>query len=195
MKENDLTKFFVTFSGQIEYVTFSGGVFDDYLCIHYEFVWGPDWAPISGLSMGSSQMSSIGTDPEKAVFNMPIDMVFSSTNIYGWPQLVVTVKAHNRITGESLRGYALALMPSSTGLREITAPILRPRASTTIGEWVAWLTGKYPELVEPKLLAHGKDNYLLRTESEGTITLNVTMMSKNLRKLGYDNQPPSYRNM
>lgn len=83
MKENDVTKFLVSFTGQIEYVTFPGGVFDDRLYIHYEIVWGPDWQPVSGLPSGTSQMARSGHDPEKVVFNMPVEMVFGSTNVSG----------------------------------------------------------------------------------------------------------------
>lgn len=83
MKETEITKFLVSFSGQIEFVTFPAGVFDDSLYICYDIVWGLDWDPISGLSSGTTQMARCGSDPEKVVFNMPFEMVFSSTNISG----------------------------------------------------------------------------------------------------------------
>lgn len=83
MKESEITKFLVSFNGQIEYVSFPGGVFDDQLYIQYETVWGPDWNPISGLTAGTSQMACSGVDPERVVFNLPLEMVFSSTNVSG----------------------------------------------------------------------------------------------------------------
>lgn len=83
MKESEVTKFLVSFTGQIEYVTFPAGVFDDQLYLQYEIVWGPDWEPVSGLTSGTSQMARSGKDPERVVFNMPLDMVFSSTNVSG----------------------------------------------------------------------------------------------------------------
>ncbi|KAL4719675.1 hypothetical protein ACJJTC_002996 [Scirpophaga incertulas] len=190
MTENDITKFLVTFSGQIEHVLFPAGVFDDQLYIHYEIVWGPDWSPVSGLTTGRSQMACSGTDPERVVFNMPIDLLFSSTNVYGWPQIVVTVRAHNAFGGDSLRGYGLFLLPSSPGMRTETAPLLRPRPATLLGEWFTWITGKSPELVDPKMLASGKENHLLRSESYGCVTAVLSMVAKDMRKLGYDNQPP-----
>ncbi|KOB70528.1 B9 domain-containing protein 1-like protein, partial [Operophtera brumata] len=71
MREGELTKFLISFSGQIEYVTFPSGVFDEFLYFQYDFVWGPDWEPVSGLSSGTSQMARAGNDPEKVFFNMP----------------------------------------------------------------------------------------------------------------------------
>ncbi|KAI8435615.1 hypothetical protein MSG28_003886 [Choristoneura fumiferana] len=115
MKEIELTQFLVSFTGQIENVVFPAGVFDELLYIQYETVWGPDWSPVSGLTSGTSQMARSGNDPEKVVFNMPLEMVFSSTNVSG----------------------------------------------------------------------------LLRTESYGTVEVKISMMSKDLRRLGYDNQPPA----
>ncbi|XP_026333059.1 B9 domain-containing protein 1 [Hyposmocoma kahamanoa] len=193
MNESEITKFLVSFSGQIEYIIFPAGVFDDNLYIQYDTVWGADWEPVSGLTFGTSQMAQSGKDPERVVFNMPLEMVFSSTNVSGWPQIIVTVRAQNSLSGDSLRGYGLALLPPTTGPRRITASLVRPQAATLLGEWLAWVTGRYPELVDPKMLANGKENYLLRTESYGSITLSLTMVSKDLRKLGYDNLPPPYR--
>ncbi|PZC86209.1 hypothetical protein B5X24_HaOG211370 [Helicoverpa armigera] len=190
MKDSDITKFLVSFTGQIEYVTFPGGVFDDQLYVQFETVWGPDWEPVSGLISGTSQMARSGVDPERVVLNLPLDMVFSSTNVSGWPQLIVTVRAQNTISGDALRGYSLFLMPPTTGLSLTSAPLVRPQAATLLGDWLAWMTGRYPELADPKMLASGKDNYLLRTESYGTVTVSLSMVSKDLRKLGYDNQPP-----
>lgn len=83
MKESEITKFLVSFSGQIEYVIFPAGVFDDNLYIQYDTVWGADWEPLSGLTFGTSQMSQSGKNPERVVFNMPLEMVFSSTNVSG----------------------------------------------------------------------------------------------------------------
>lgn len=83
MKDNDITKFLVSFSGQIECVTFPAGVFDDFLYIQYDVVWGPDWEPVSGLCSGTTQMGRSGNDRERVTFNMPVEMVFSGTNVSG----------------------------------------------------------------------------------------------------------------
>ncbi|KAM3964542.1 B9 domain-containing protein 1 [Aphomia sociella] len=195
MSGTDITKFLVAFSGQIEYVTFPAGVFDEQVYIQYEMVWGPDWEPISGLTSGTSQSARSGIDPEKIVFNMPLEVVFGSTNIFGWPQLIVTVRAQNTLSGDSLRGYALTLLPPTSGSRVTTVPLVRPQAATVFGEWLAWFTGRHPELADPKMLANGKENYLLRTTSYGAVTVSLSMVSKDLRKLGYDNQPQVSRSI
>ncbi|XP_050346567.1 B9 domain-containing protein 1 [Nymphalis io] len=190
MRESEVTKFLVSFNGHIEYVIFPAGVFDEQLYIQYEVVWGLDWDPISGLFTGTSQMARSGRDPEKVIFNMPVEMVLGSTNVFGWPQLVVTVRAKNFFSGDTLCGYALFLLPPVAGTHEITSPLVKPRSATMLGEWLTWLTGRQPELADPRMLATGKENYLLRTESYGHVRLKMTMVSKDLRKLGYDNMAP-----
>ncbi|XP_023941224.1 B9 domain-containing protein 1 [Bicyclus anynana] len=195
MRETEVTKFLVSFSGHIEHVRFPAGVFDDQLYLQYDIVWGEDWSPISGLSSGTSQMATSGHDPERVIFNMPIEMVFGSTNVFGWPQLVVTVRAKNSLCGDSLRGYAVLLLPPTAGSQRLSAQLVRPRPATLLGEWLAWLTGRGPELADPKMLADGKDNYLLSTESYGSVSLQVTMVSKDFRKLGYDNQPAVWKSL
>lgn len=100
MKEN-ITRFLVSFSGQIEYVRFPAGVFDDQIYLHYDIIWGPDWNPISGLSTGTSQMASAGSDPERVVFNLPIEMVYGSTNVFGC-KLILVIYLHYVISKFSL---------------------------------------------------------------------------------------------
>lgn len=83
MRENEVTKFLVSFGGHIEYVRFPAGVFDEQLYLHYDVIWGPDWDPVSGLNSGVSQMAKSGVDPEKVIFNLPVEMAFGSTNVFG----------------------------------------------------------------------------------------------------------------
>lgn len=83
MREAELTKFLVSISGQIEYVRFPAGVFDEGICVQYEVVWGPDWSLETGLASGVSQIAHAGSDPERVVLNMPLELLFSSTNVSG----------------------------------------------------------------------------------------------------------------
>ncbi|GBP39865.1 B9 domain-containing protein 1 [Eumeta japonica] len=163
MDNSETTKFLVSISGQVEYVYSAGGIFDEELSIQYETVWGPDWEVISGLTEATSQMARPGRDAEKVVFNLPIELVFSSTNISGWPQLVFTMKGINYWGLCSVQGYALMLIPTTVGPRRLSIPFFRLKAPTVLGEWVSWFTGRTPELADPKMWAIGKDNYYFNT--------------------------------
>lgn len=94
MKESEFTKFLISFTGRLDYVVFPGGVFDEKFYIQYDFVWGPDWDPISGLNSGTSQIATSGRDPERVIFNLPFEMVFSSTNVFGCKCIVMPLQIY-----------------------------------------------------------------------------------------------------
>lgn len=83
MKSGDVTKFLISIAGQIEYVTFPAGVLDEEMYLQYDTVFGPDWEVVSGLTSATSQIARVGNDPERIVFNLPVEMLFNSTNISG----------------------------------------------------------------------------------------------------------------
>lgn len=75
------------------------------------------------------------------------------------------------------------MTPPTCGTRVIEAPLLKPRSATMLGEWFGWLTGRVPELVDPKMLANGKDNYCkffykTFTELQVLVRLSLSMRSK-----------------
>lgn len=69
------------------------------------------------------------------------------------------MRAKNFLSGDTLRGYALFLLPPTAGTHELSAPLIRPRSATMLGDWFAWITGRHPELVDARMLANGKENY------------------------------------
>lgn len=75
------------------------------------------------------------------------------------PQLVITVRGSNWRGSTHVCGYGVLLTPPTCGTRVIETPLLKPRLATLLGEWFGWITGRVPELVDPKMLASGKDNY------------------------------------
>lgn len=53
---------------------------------------GSDWQVVAGTEEGTTQLASVPAGrPAKVVWNFPVDLTFKSTNVYGWPQLVLAV--------------------------------------------------------------------------------------------------------
>lgn len=75
--------FFISITGQIDYAYYPVGFDGSYLFCRYDVVAGPDWELISGLSSGITQSGSPGKRIENIVFNMPIELMYKSTNPYG----------------------------------------------------------------------------------------------------------------
>lgn len=75
--------FYINVIGQIEYCYFPIGFDGTKLFCRYDVSAGTDWEIISGLTYGVTQCSSSGSKMEKIVFNMPIEIMYKTTNPFG----------------------------------------------------------------------------------------------------------------
>jgi hypothetical protein len=51
---------------------------------------------LAGMESGITQVASVpGGSDSAMVWNFPIDLTFKSTNVYGWPQLVIGVHGND----------------------------------------------------------------------------------------------------
>ncbi|XP_007498026.1 B9 domain-containing protein 1 isoform X2 [Monodelphis domestica] len=157
------TVFLLMVNGQVESALFPE--FDDLYC-KYCFVYGQDWAPTSGLEEGISQITSKSQDVQQTlIWNFPIDITFKSTNPYGWPQIVISVYGPDIFGNDVVRGYGAVHVPLIPG---------------------RWFMGRRPEYTDPKLVAHGEGRQVTRVRSQGFVTLLLNVVTKDMKKLGYD---------
>ncbi len=50
------------------------------------------WQVLAGMESGITQLASLpGGSDTSLVWNFPVDLTFKSTNVHGWPQLILTV--------------------------------------------------------------------------------------------------------
>lgn len=76
--------FYINIIGQIESCWFPIGFSGSKLFCRYDVSAGPDWKLVSGLSSGVSQCAcASSTRFEEIIFNMPIELMYKSTNPYG----------------------------------------------------------------------------------------------------------------
>ncbi|XP_013377710.1 PREDICTED: B9 domain-containing protein 1 isoform X3 [Chinchilla lanigera] len=162
--------FLLMVNGQVESAQFPE--YDDLYC-KYCFVYGQDWAPTAGLEEGISQITSKSQDVRRAlVWNFPIDVTFKSTNPYGWPQIVLSVYGPDVFGNDVVRGYGAVHVPFSPG---------------------RWFMGRRPEYTDPKVVAQGEGREVTRVCSQGFVTLLLSVVTKDMRKLGYDTGPADTR--
>jgi B9 domain-containing protein 1 len=88
----------------------------------FGFQHGADWTLLSGFEQGISQLSSpiqssnfTFKDVNPCVWNFPIDVAFKSTNVYGWPSLLVTVYGYDFLGRDVVRGYGSIKVPTVPG--------------------------------------------------------------------------------
>ena len=56
--------------------------------IRAQYVYGDDWQLTQGPEQLLTQIATQGSDG--AVFNMPLDAVFTTSNLYGAPRLIIS---------------------------------------------------------------------------------------------------------
>ncbi|KAH0808470.1 hypothetical protein GEV33_014323 [Tenebrio molitor] len=176
---NEDGTFLVSITGQIEYVDILAPSGTSWHC-KYEFVTGADWKIIGGLEAGLSQTSNVVVNGDKVVLNFPLEINFKSTNIYGWPQIVLSV-----YKGMQLEGYGRVHMPLRPGVHKLDVSLAKPVGSSLLG-YVGSFFGYQPELLQPKMLATTAGNHLIQTVSYGEVRISANVVMQGIRNLGYD---------
>ncbi|XP_028669621.1 B9 domain-containing protein 1 isoform X1 [Erpetoichthys calabaricus] len=176
--------FLLLVNGQIESANLPE--FDDLYC-KYCFVYGHDWSPVSGLEEGISQITSKSrVTQQDLVWNFPIDITFKSTNPFGWPQVVVSVYGPDVFGNDVVRGYGAVHIPITPGRHKRTIPLFVPESTSRLQKFTSWFLGRRPEFTDPKVVAQGEGREVTRVRSQGFLTLSFNIVTKDLKKLGYD---------
>ncbi|EEB13704.1 eppb9, putative [Pediculus humanus corporis] len=175
--------FLISINGQI----FSGcfPYLNDLYC-KYSFVCGSDWIVISGVEEGISQISKKGKDDEELfVWNLPLSIIFKSTNPFGWPQLVISAYGLDVFGNEVVRGYGVCHVPFSPGHCEKVVPMFVPESSSTLQKFTSWLTGRRPEFIDPRILTQGDARDVATVRSQGSTKVVFDVAIKGFQSFGY----------
>ena len=79
---------------------------------------GQDWSVLTGFEQGISQISKqsdFNFDSRPCVWNFPLDIAFKSTNVYGWPSLILSVYGFDFLGRDVIRGYGSLVIPTIPG--------------------------------------------------------------------------------
>ncbi|XP_043471924.1 B9 domain-containing protein 1 [Leptopilina heterotoma] len=178
-------EFFITVTGAIEFAEFYDA---DNLFCKYEYHYGPEWTVVGGVEEGLTQMSKCSNDARHlAVWNFPLNIAFKSTNPHGWPQLILSMYGLDLFGHDVTRGYGVCHVPLTAGRHDKKVPIYVVESSSVAQQFLAWLTGRRPELIDPSILAGGDGRELTRMKVQGSLAVSFNVMLKDFFKLGYDN--------
>lgn len=101
---------------------------------------------------------------------------------FAGPQIVFSFYGANWWRCETSRGYARIHVP--LGIREITAPLCVARCSNFWAAVVSWISGRNPELRDPKVLAATGKSTGLATQSYGDLIVQLQSVCRGGAKLG-----------
>ncbi|KAI9334511.1 B9 domain-containing protein 1 [Zopfochytrium polystomum] len=190
--------------GQLESALFPD---HDSLYCKFSFVYGPDWMVVSGLEDGLTQiakaptfatfsqsMYSTGTFSRTCVWNFPVDVVFKTTNPFGWPQMIVCVYGLDEFGRDVVRGYGSVRLPLQSGRHTLYVPTFVPIATSPLNGLLSWLTGRLPEFLDSRFVSHNKGREVTRVRSQGTIKIQLSVATKGMDAFGLQigpSTPPS----
>ncbi|XP_044289753.1 B9 domain-containing protein 1 isoform X3 [Varanus komodoensis] len=148
-----------------------------------------------GLEEGISQITSKNRNIQQdLVWNFPIDITFKSTNPFGWPQIVISVYGPDVFGNDVVRGYGAVHVPFTPGRHKRTIPMFVPESTSKLQKFTSWFTGRHPEFTDPKVIAQGEGREVTRVRSQGFVTVSFNVVTKDMKKLGYDVLPLSTPN-
>uniref|UniRef100_A0A7S2U488 B9 domain-containing protein 1 n=1 Tax=Lotharella oceanica TaxID=641309 RepID=A0A7S2U488_9EUKA len=175
--------FYVLTTGQIESCKIQGG---DDIYVRYCIVYGKEWKFMHGIESGTSQIARrpSGEDPV-FLWNHPLDFTLKSSNVYGWPRLVVSVIGHTAMGKEIIRGYGCTHLPTTSGRHTKYIPLYTPKSSSLCLQLTSWMMGTPPEFFEPTFVAQGIGREVTRVSSNGAVKVVLNISTKDMGKCGY----------
>ena len=73
----------------------------------------------------------------------------------------------------------------SPGKHQIRVPLFVPESTSKMQKFLAWIQGRRPEYVDPRVIAHGEGREVTRVRSQGFVNIKFNVVTKDIRKLGY----------
>ncbi|VDN42087.1 unnamed protein product [Gongylonema pulchrum] len=163
------SNFIVLLSGQIESAQFHS--FDNLYC-KYSYVYGADWEQVAGVREGLSAKCECGRTRSNIItIAMPFEATFTSTNPFGWPQIVLSCYGLDCFGNDIVCGYGATHIPTVPGRTIRRIAMFVPEASTPLQRFLGWITGKRAEFVDPRIVATG-------TGRQGNLHANISNASE-----------------
>ncbi|KAK7199632.1 b9 domain-containing protein 1 [Novymonas esmeraldas] len=137
-------------------------------------------------------------------FTAPFEFALTSTNPFGWPQLVITLHTVEGAgggssknadgsdtqllgSGESIIGYGRCFVPMQSGYHTKKVPMMQLESSTPKQQLISLLTREKPVLRDLSFLCSGDDQVMLRARPlDGYVRLNFSVMINGMESAGFE---------
>jgi|MDSY01.2.fsa_nt_gb hypothetical protein len=162
--------------------------------IRAQYVYGDDWQLTQGPEQLLTQIATQGSDG--AVFNMPLDAVFTTSNLYGAPRLIISVYSANGAltTRTTPLGHGSCLLPLFAGEHTRVCDCYRPLATKTgLKAWLASafspLTGDVPDFYDSRFVGQGSSRMVTRTEYTCSVRIKMSVHTSGMAAAGFSVGP------
>lgn len=154
------------------------------LACRWQLSFGDHWQAIEGATEGLTQLDSpqIGST---AFFSHPIDVHFITSGLQGWPKFEIEVWQQDAYRRSAPCAYGVAHLPSTPGHHKIEITTWRPIGSSS-EEVSFFFTGGGLRLESTSILSESQERFRLQTESSGTITFDLFIITRNFERFGIE---------
>ncbi|KFR08075.1 B9 domain-containing protein 1, partial [Opisthocomus hoazin] len=111
------------------------------------------------------------------------------------PQIVVSVYGPDFFGHDVVRGYGAVHVPFTPGRHTRTIAMFVPESTSRLQKFTSWFTGRRPEFTDPRVVAQGEGREVTRVRSQGFVTISFNVVTKDMKKLGYDVSPSDVQNL
>ncbi|XP_023677620.1 B9 domain-containing protein 1 isoform X2 [Paramormyrops kingsleyae] len=140
--------------------------------------------PRSPPEAGTHVMVWCGTSPWRSRSRAPTHLAVRAP--LSWPQIVVSVYGPDTFGNDVVRGYGAVHVPVTPGKHVKTIPMFVPESTSRLQKFTSWLMGRRPEFTDPKVIAQGEGREVTRVHSQGSVSFSFNIVTKDMKKLGYD---------
>ena len=151
----------------------------------FELDWGDGWECIEGADADGGVSGQTHTDypidgTDMAVWAHPIDAHFGTSNVQGWPKILLQVWKLDGDGRMHLEGYGFCHVPTSPGHVEVEVQTWRP-LGTHMQEFASFFVGGAPKLKEMDVVFRKawESRCHLFTASSGAVHLSLDVILKN----------------
>jgi len=171
-------------TGQIEHAQIPSC--DNAYC-KYQVVHGEDWKFVAGLEDGITQVTRRSSGPDDSmVWNFPLDLTYNSTNVFGWPQIILTVYSVSAAGMEQIIGYGCQHIPTCPGRYTQKLRLFRPQSASLMQSFLHAMRGTTPDFADPKFPSYGEGREVTRVVSCGHAVLKLNILTKDMEQFGYN---------
>ncbi|XP_074598189.1 B9 domain-containing protein 2-like [Brevipalpus obovatus] len=145
---------------------------------------GSNWELIEGQSSGETQIDfpNIGA---RSHWSHPIDVHFVCNGIQGWPRIEFQVFKEDSYGRVCSISYGFIHLPSSPGYHELKCYTWKPVGSI-YNRLYSFFTGSSLILRNPEMIYNPNERYRIRTETSGTLSLQLYVITKNFDRYGVE---------
>ena len=105
---------------------------------------------------------------------------------------MVSVYGLDSLGNDIVRGYGAVHVPVTSAMNSpyvtLKIPVFVPESASFVQKLAGWLMGRRPEFVDPRVVASGEGRDVTRVTSQGFVTVQLSVVSKDLKRLGYDSE-------